>query len=172
VRYEEAPFVKPLVGASSPLKLKSGAEQFGRVVSGLREEWEGLREPKHIHHWVTLLHSLALRATTPWCSGPRIAEVWELVSRELASDWKLTTLATRCSLSPEHLRRLCLRELGRTPMEHLTYMRIQRAQELLENTDEKLESIAPQVGYRSAQVFSRAFTRCVGMTPSEYRSQR
>lgn len=172
VRYEEPAFVKPLVGASSPLKLRNGAEQFGRALLGLRDEWEGNRDPKHIHHWVMLVHSLAIRATKPWNSGPKIGEVWELVSRELATEWKLTTLAKRCSLSAEHLRRLCLRELGRTPMEHLTYIRVQRAQELLETTDEKVESIASQIGYRSAHVFSRAFARCVGMTPSEYRSRR
>ncbi|MBC8096402.1 MAG: helix-turn-helix domain-containing protein, partial [Akkermansiaceae bacterium] len=44
-------------------------------------------------------------------------------------------------------------------------------QELLEASDEKLEAIAPQVGYRSATVFSRAFARCVGMTPSQYRTR-
>ena len=101
-----------------------------------------------------------------------MTEVWETVSRDLVTDWKLDTLAKACSLSVEHLRRLCLRELGRTPMEHVSYMRIQRAQELLEVTDEKLEAIAPQVGYHSAKVFARAFARYVGMTPSEYRARR
>jgi transcriptional regulator GlxA family with amidase domain len=57
-------------------------------------------------------------------------------------------------------------------MEHVTYMRIQRAQELLQNSDEKLEVLAPRVGYRSAVVFSRAFVRCVGLTPSQYRERR
>ena len=64
------------------------------------------------------------------------------------------------------------RELGRTPMEHVTYMRMQRAQDLLEDCDDKLEVIAPQVGYHSAVVFSRSFVRCVGMTPSQYRERR
>jgi transcriptional regulator GlxA family with amidase domain len=94
------------------------------------------------------------------------------VGRDLTQGWKLTTLAARCALSPEHLRRVCRRELGRTPMEHVTYMRIQQAQELLETTDEKLEALAPRVGYRSAVVFSRAFARCVGLTPTQYRERR
>jgi transcriptional regulator GlxA family with amidase domain len=91
------------------------------------------------------------------------------VSRDLAADWKLTSLAAACRLSAEHLRRVCRRELGRTPMEHVTYMRVQRAQERLVTTDAKLEAIAPEVGYHSAAVFSRAFLRCTGMTPTEYR---
>jgi transcriptional regulator GlxA family with amidase domain len=56
-------------------------------------------------------------------------------------------------------------------MNEIIKIRIQHAQELLESTDEKLESIAPQVVYESAHVFSRAFARCVGMTPSGYRSR-
>jgi transcriptional regulator GlxA family with amidase domain len=94
------------------------------------------------------------------------------VAADLTVDWKLTALAGSCGLSPEHLRRVCRRELGRTPMEHVTYMRIQQAQELLETTGEKLEAIAPRVGYHSAVVFSRAFVRCVGLTPSQYRERR
>ena len=48
----------------------------------------------------------------------------------MSPDWNETTIdghyPAQCSVSAEHLRRLCRRELGRTPMEHVTYMRIQR----------------------------------------------
>jgi transcriptional regulator GlxA family with amidase domain len=57
-------------------------------------------------------------------------------------------------------------------MEHVTYMRIRRAQGLLETTEHKLEHIAASVGYRSNDVFTRAFVRCVGVTPSGYRERR
>ncbi|MEO7413096.1 MAG: AraC family transcriptional regulator, partial [Opitutaceae bacterium] len=93
------------------------------------------------------------------------------VARDLAADWKLTTLAATCGVSAEHLRRLCRHELGRTPMDHVAYMRVHRAQELLGETNDKLDAIAPLVGYHSAVVFSRAFVRCAGMTPTEYRAR-
>jgi len=48
---------------------------------------------------------------------------------------------------------------------------VQRAQELLATTDDKLDAIAPRVGYRSAVVFSRAFVRCTGLTPTDYRDR-
>lgn len=172
VRYEEPPALKPLVGAGSPLRLNQGAEELGRIIAGLRAEWEGEREATLLRHWVNLVHGLTRRLARPWRSESRVAELWDAVARELEADWKLTTLARRCSLSAEHLRRVCRRELGRTPMEHVTYMRVQRAQELLETTGDKLDAIAPRVGYHSAVVFSRAFTRCVGLTPSEYRERR
>lgn len=171
IRYKEEPWSRPLVGASSPLRLAQGAEDLGRVISGLRAEWEGPRDVVHVRHWISLAHGLACRAARPWQSGSRTGALWETVAHDLAHDWKLSTLAAQCSLSSEHLRRLCRSELGRTPMEHVTYMRIQRAQELLENSRDKLDAIAPLVGYHNAEVFSRAFVRCVGLTPSQYRDR-
>ena len=172
VRFDEAPPVKPMVGSGSPLRIAGGAEDLGRVIAGLRAEWEGERDAALVRHWITLVQGITLRLARPWRSESRIAALWETVTRDLAADWKLSTLAAQSSLSAEHLRRVCHRELGRTPMEHVTYMRIQRAQELLETTDDKLDAIAPQVGYHSAVVFSRAFVRVVGVTPSEYRERR
>ena len=172
VRYEEASWTKPLVGADSPLRLARGAEELGRVIDGLRAEWDGERDADLVRHWISLVHGFTRRLTRPWRSGSRAANLWETVARDLAADWKLGTLAKHCSLSTEHLRRLCRSELGRTPMEHVTYMRIQHAQTLLAATGDKLEVIAPQVGYHNTEVFSRAFTRCVGMTPTQYRQRR
>jgi AraC-like DNA-binding protein len=172
IRYHEPLPLKPLVGSGSPLRLPSGSEEIGRVIAGLRTEWDGERDPTLVRHWLSLTHGLTRRLARPWRSESRIAALWDAVERDLAADWKLATLARQCALSAEHLRRVCHRELGRTPMEHVTYMRVQRAQELLELTDDKLEVIAPRLGYRSAVVFSRAFTRMVGVTPSEYRHRR
>ena len=102
----------------------------------------------------------------------RLSAVWEAVANQLDRDWTLPALADICHISPEHLRRLCTRELGRTPMEHVGYMRVQRAKELLETTDNKIDVIAAVVGYRSGTVFSRAFVRYVGVIPTRYREQR
>ncbi len=172
VRYDEQPWVNPLVGAGSPVRTTAGAGEIARIVGGLRAEWEGAHSPRMIHHWVSLLHATAERLAQPWRNNDRLGSLWLEVAASLAGDWSLETLARRAHVSPEHLRRLCLRELGRSPMQHLTSMRIQRAQELLEKTSDKLEAIAPEVGYDSALVFARAFKRWVGLTPSEYRQQR
>lgn len=172
VRYDEPPWVNPLVGAGSPVRAVRGAGEIARVTAGLRAEWEGARDPKMIHHWVSLLHATTHRLAQPWRNDDRLRALWNEVAADLAGDWSLATLARRAHVSPEHLRRLCVRELGRSPMQHLTAMRIQRAQELLERTTDKLETVAADVGYESALVFSRAFKRWVGLGPSDYRQRR
>jgi AraC-like DNA-binding protein len=172
VRYEEPPGTKPLVGATSPVRGAGGAWELARAVEGLRAEWEGARAPRVVHHWLSLVMEFTARLARPWAAEDRLWKLWEQVAADLAAPWSLIRLGDRAHMSGEHLRRLCLKTLGRSPMHHVTYMRMQRAQELLETTNDKLEVIAPMVGYDDALVFSRAFKRWVGLNPTEYRGRR
>jgi transcriptional regulator GlxA family with amidase domain len=45
-------------------------------------------------------------------------------------------------MSGENFRKLCQKALGRSPMKHLTYLRMRKAAELLTITNEKVETIA------------------------------
>lgn len=169
MRYEEPVFVTPVVGASSPVAVEDAASGIARALEGLREEWTGRRDPKLVHHWIELAHGLARRVAQPFEQEPRLQQLWLAVESRLAEPWTLEKLAQGCHASAEHLRRLCQRELGRSPMQHLTYMRMQRARHLLETTTDKVEVVAADVGYRDGLVFSRAFRRWVGCAPTEYR---
>ena len=72
-------------------------------------------------------------------------------------------------VSEEHLRRLCRRRSGRSPMQHLTFLLIQRAKYLLSSTDDKIDSIARVVGYENPFAFSTLFKHWVGWSPPRYR---
>ena len=72
-------------------------------------------------------------------------------------------------VSTEHFRRLCHKELGRSPHKQLMDLRVQAAAHLLVSTDHTIEVIANAVGYENSFVFSNAFTRVVGQRPSSFR---
>lgn len=91
---------------------------------------------------------------------------------DVARAWTLGELADIACLSGEHLRRLCRKELGRSPMQHLTHLRLQRARHLLSITDDKVEVIARAVGFESAFTFSNTFYKWIGWRPSEFRGCR
>lgn len=171
VRYDEPPFVSPLVSAASPVRIKVDAGQFQRIWEGLRSEWDSARDARALHHWIELLQHHARRLAEPWRRDERLRRLWEEVGSRLDEDWTLASLAHAAHVSEEHFRRLCWKELGRSPMAHLTSLRIQAAQQLLSNTQDKQETIALLVGYRSPIAFSRAFRRWVGCLPSDYRSR-
>lgn len=171
LRYDEPAFVTPLVSAASPVRVKVDAAQLSRVWEGLRAEWQGARDSKALHHWLELVQHHARRLAEPWRRDERLRKLWEKVSSRLAEDWTLATLAHEAHCSEEHFRRLCWKELGRSPVAHLASLRIQAAQELLTANNDKQEAVARAVGYTSPITFARAFRRWVGCLPSEYRAR-
>ena len=102
---------------------------------------------------------------------PAVAGLAARGNRTSPAPWTLDELADIACLSGEHLRRLCRKELGRSPMQHLTHLRLQRARHLLSVTDDKVEVIARAVGFESAFTFSNTFNKWIGWRPSELRGK-
>ena len=165
----EPEHVRPIVSAASPVRVKCDADGLWRIIAGLRAEWEGGRDSRLVHHWIEIAHGEAKRLAQPWHIEDRLWAVWSEVTRDLAADWTLGRLARLYRTSAEQFRRVCLRDLGRSPMQHLTSLRIEEACRLLAATGDKVETIARQVGFDEASVFSRVFKRWVGRSPKAYR---
>ena len=72
-------------------------------------------------------------------------------------------------LSQGYFSRAFRDEMGQSPMAFLIETRINKACELLENSDIKISSIAQQTGFASPQRFNVAFRKQMQMTPMEYR---
>ena len=53
--------------------------------------------------------------------------------------------------------------------EYLTNIRIEKAKELLGNSDYSMKEICVMVGYSDPTYFSRSFKKNVGVTPTEYK---
>ena len=78
-------------------------------------------------------------------------------------------VAQHLHISRCYLRDIFIRELGLSPREYITQLRIDRAKELLAAFDYPISTIAASVGYDDLFQFSRFFTAHVGCSPSEYR---
>lgn len=59
--------------------------------------------------------------------------------------------------------------MGITLQEYLSVFRLSRANELLDMTDESIEEIASNCGYNDPLVFSKAYKRKYGITPTQHR---
>jgi transcriptional regulator GlxA family with amidase domain len=82
----------------------------------------------------------------------------------------LDDIARHASTSVRTLNRSFKRETGQTPMQWVNGVRIRHAQELLEATDDGIESISRRVGFTSATNFREQFRRMAGVSPQNYRS--
>jgi len=172
VRYQQPADQKAIIQSSSPAMAKLDPEPIRHAVLGLYHEQQTQHAPATVRHWVEIIHSYVVRFASPWQTDDRLGALWEHVSRTLGEPWSLDRLAHRCHLSTEHLRRLCRRELGRSPMHHVIYLRMQHAAKLLTTTDDKIETIAHECGYENPFVFSSTFKKWVGWRPSDYRARK
>ena len=169
VRYLESREVNPIVSAHSPISGEFPSSAMRRAIQGLRAEVDSAGNHASMKLWIDLIQSYVARFAQPYQSDSRLYKVWNAVEQEPGQPWTLTKLASLASVSEEHLRRLCKKELGRSPMQHVTFLRIQKACHLLSTTDAKIENIASEVGYQNPFTFSTTFKRWVGRRPSKHR---
>jgi transcriptional regulator GlxA family with amidase domain len=82
--------------------------------------------------------------------------------------WTVAELAKAAALSRSSFFDRFSRAVGVAPMEYLLSWRMAIARNLLRRAEVGVATIATRVGYSSASAFSVAFTRHVGMPPTQY----
>jgi AraC-like DNA-binding protein len=117
-----------------------------------------------------LVTRASLSATPP--PTPRRRDLRELLSwigQRLEEPPSLDAMADRIGLSPAHLVEVFRRELGSTPLEHLTELRIAEACRRLADPRATVTDVALDLGFCSSQYFSAVFRRRRGCTPTAWR---
>jgi AraC-like DNA-binding protein len=170
--YQRPAEQRPIADATTPVMARFEALPLRSAILGLMYECSGPGQPTLMQEWANLVHAYVLRFAQPTNQPDQLRLLWERVGAHLSDDWTLAKLAREAGYSNEHLRRLCRRQLGRSPMHQVIYMRMRRAAELLASTEQTIEAIAFEVGYHNPFVFSNAFTKWIGWRPSEYRRKK
>ena len=150
-----------------PVLLKADPRPLEYILKGLHQEVSAQREAATLDYWTELLHGHACRIAKP-LQPSRLWQAWEKVQANLAFAWDLPGLAKLACIGTEHLRRVCLRETGHSPMHHVAHLRMRHAVSLL-SMGYKVETVAYAVGYENAFAFASAFKRIMRRTPSEFR---
>jgi len=94
----------------------------------------------------------------------------DLVDRAYAQPLDVAALARHAHVSTAHFSRRFKEAYGETPHRYVLSRRVERAQELLRNTDLSVTEICFEVGFQSLGSFSSAFHRVAGRTPTAYRA--
>lgn len=81
----------------------------------------------------------------------------------------LSSAADHVSVSTGYLSALFKKEGKMNFVEYLTKVRMEKAMELLKNTDKKTYEIAYAIGFANPHYFSISFKKYSGMSPSDYR---
>jgi AraC family transcriptional regulator len=99
----------------------------------------------------------------------KIGQVQAFLRENLDRDVDLRAIAHEASLSPYYLTRQFTAYVGVPPYRYLLALRINRAIELLRDTELSVTQICSRVGFNSLSHFTTTFRRHTGMSPSAYR---
>ena len=74
-------------------------------------------------------------------------------------------------LSRKYMRNLFVRQIGLSPKQYLQKVRMEKAADLLKETEYDIGAIAISTGHSDVFSFSKAFKKYYGISPSRYRQQ-
>lgn len=102
----------------------------------------------------------------------RLHNLFQDIEKRLQFDWTIEAMCDQLHYSPPHLHRLCKAQFGKSPIQKLIHLRIERAKSLLLNTRWPIQHIASYVGYTNIFNFSKSFKKLVGIPPTEFRRKK
>lgn len=102
-------------------------------------------------------------------SGRTIAMVEKYIREHYDEPLSLDMLAEKVYLTPHYLSSMFVREKGTGINKYIKKVRMERARELLRDTNMKISDICVRVGYANLSYFCRCFRNEFGVTPEQYR---
>ncbi len=100
----------------------------------------------------------------------QLLQVLEYINEHLDQDIKLTDLAQLLDMSQFHFSHAFKKAIGTAPYQYLIQQRVERAKQLLKQTDRSIMDIAFLCGFNSHSHLSKQFRQFTAMTPKAYRA--
>ena len=78
-------------------------------------------------------------------------------------------ISEHIGISETHLRRLVKNKVNMSPLQYITSLRIEKAKNMLINSNCMISEISALCGYSDQYYFSREFKNAVGLSPTDYK---
>lgn len=122
-----------------------------------------------ITHWIIrslLGENLDMRAVS---SNYAVGRAQQYMERHYSENITVAMLAEMGHLSESNFNRVFKKETGRTPIEYLIEVRIEKSKTLLRRKEIPITEIAMRCGFGSSAHFASGFKRVTKVSPSQYR---
>jgi len=150
-----------------------GASRWHALITAPDSNVRRRGAPLHTRPRIALLDDLPQPTSATRSQGglpPAVTRrLREYIDSHLDEGIGLDTLAGTAGLSVHHFARAFRQSFGEPPHGYVLRRRIERAQEMLKQTEQPLSEIALAVGFSDHSHFARHFRRLVGVTPSAAR---
>ncbi len=152
---------------------------IGEIVERPGDIFKSFKSARHIRHLLadrTEENALILGVREMGESTGKSSSVINEAKVYMASHFTdpnlmLQDVARAVNMSNSRFSTVFSQQNGQTFTEYLIYLRLNKAKELLRETDMKGSQVAMESGYNDSHYFSYIFKKNVGITPSEYRAQ-
>ena len=101
-----------------------------------------------------------------------INEIIEYIECNIGESLQLTDISTQAGISDFHFNRIFKTVTGRTLKQYVLGRKLTKALEQLRDTDKSVIEIAIDLGFNYPEVFSRAFKKQFGVSPTTIRNQK
>ena len=98
-----------------------------------------------------------------------VSDAINIIDGEYTKNITLEEIAKRVGVSSQYLSKIFKEETGQTFVEYLTTLRINRAKDIIQTSDQPIKQVGIVVGYKDPNYFSRIFRSVVGLSPSDFR---
>lgn len=192
LQFADEPFRKsceliPELGQALPLldRAKNGIEFYGisdfakqqllkiKNNTGLRSfnEFLILIQELSNHTEYQLLSNTQLKGFEDDASTKRFSDVVDYITENYNAQFSMTEIAEKTGMDSSQFSRCFKKASGNTFTGFVNRLRINRACQLLAETDKYISTICYHVGYNNVANFNRRFIEIKKITPSEYRKQ-
>jgi AraC family transcriptional regulator len=138
-------------------------EQFYQIMNSILNE--------HVRTYKEIESLQAIRYSTREELYRRISIAHDYIRSYYDQPIKLDEVARVACLSTNHLLRTYAQIYGKTPHQHISAFRIQKAKQLLEELEHNMTTITFELGFQNPVSFSKMFKQHVGISPKEYRKK-
>jgi two-component system response regulator YesN len=95
----------------------------------------------------------------------------EYISDHFTKALTLEEVAEVVQLSPQYFSKIFKERVGRSFIDYLTEVRVERAKALIRTEQFSVKKVCFEVGYKDPNYFSRVFKKHTGFSPSEYKQK-
>ena len=128
---------------------------------------------KVIESYLNILITKMLRKTLLSTDDRAEKDIWQEISEYIDKNpgeaLTLSSLAKKCFYNPSYFSRMFKQKFNISLTEYINRRRVDKAIELLGNSQLSVEEISSLVGFSDRSTFYNVFSRLTGSTPSEFR---
>lgn len=101
-----------------------------------------------------------------------VGDIKTYIDNHYFEEIKISMFADKYFLSREYLMKLFKQQFGFGIHEYVQRVRMDKAKELLDDPNLKIQDISEMLGYKDKNYFSKAFRNYYSLSPTEYRSSK